>query len=219
MGDNDKDPKVKALIESGAPLTEVVDAATAEALQRWFGLPSFESLPPPTPDDAEIAAVLERRAKAIAAVDPALVELLVRRHGSPDAMLQFKADLEVRVDPSCARTDYTMVDRTIAFSEPREVDIPAALQDDLRECTPQALLRDLHRAELAFDKVFELVDMAAEQRFDIVAVVNEAMAANWKLPALGGSPFHEGVRLMAEAAAIRRTPPTDIPRPNRRIQD
>lgn len=181
MGDNDKDPKVKALIESGAPLEQVVDAATAEALQRWFGLPSFDTLPPPEPDDAEVAALLERRAKAMAAADPVLLDALARRHGSPDAMLLFKPVLEV-LDPRCALMDYTMADRVITISEPRDVEIPAALQDDLHECTPQALLRDLHRAELSFDKVFEVVDMAAEQRFDIVAAVAEAMATNWKLP-------------------------------------
>ena len=41
--DDDKDPKVKALVERdpSQPLDSVVDAQTAAQLERWFGLPSF----------------------------------------------------------------------------------------------------------------------------------------------------------------------------------
>jgi len=220
MGGNDKDPKVKDLFESGAPLEDVVDAATAEALQRWFGLPSFTQLAEEAPvEDAETVAVRERREQAVAAVDPAFVERLAGRWGAPDAILVFQPDITLRVDPSCARTNYDLIERGHVIAEPREVEISAELQSDLGDCTPQALLRDLHRAELRFDKVFEIVDVAAEQRFDIVAFVKDAMATNWKLPELRGSVFAEGAALMAELADQRRKPWTDIPRPNRRVQD
>ena len=43
------------------------------------------------------------------------------------------------------------------------------LEDAVRERTPQALLRDLHRPELYFDKSFQRVDMIADYRVDIAA--------------------------------------------------
>lgn len=212
MSDSD-DKKVKDLI----------DAATRAELEKWFGLPSFESLgeqaPEPPPDDPEVAAVRERRDKAIAAVDPAMVEAHRRRVEAPEALITFKPMIDVHVDPSVALFDMSMIERQHTIADPREVDIPPELQDDLHDCTPQALLRDLHRPELDFEKVFEVVDMAAEQRFDIVAAVNEAMATSWKLPRLGRSPFTEARELLLELRTERRRPWTDIKMPNRRVAE
>jgi hypothetical protein len=110
-----------------------------------------------------------------------------------------------------------MLERQRSVAEPREIELPEELQDDLRECTPQALLRDLHRAELDFDKVFERVDMSAEQRFDIVAAVAQAMATRWTLPPLRRSPFYEARALILELRDDRHRPWTDIKMPNRRV--
>jgi hypothetical protein len=215
---DDIDPKVKDLL----------DAATVADLERWFKLPSYQELGDKGAVveelDPEIVAVRERREKAIAAVDPALVEAHRKRVEPREDLLCFKSTIELCVDPSVALLDITMVERQISLAEPREVEISEELKDDLRDCTPQAMLRDLHRPELDFEKKFEIVDMAAEQRLDIVAMVADAMATNWKLPPLGGSPFREAREIMAELKAEHRQSWPALfmahPLPNRRwVQD
>jgi len=149
---------------------ELLDAATRAELERWFGLPSFTQAEEaraakPPEADPDIMAARERRQKAIEAVDPAMLEAHRRRVEPPDDLIRFKATIDVVVDPGMALLDHAMIERgTIA--EPREVEIPEELREDLRECAPQALLRDLHRPELDFDKSFEIIDHAAEGRVD-----------------------------------------------------
>jgi hypothetical protein len=213
MADNQDDTKVK----------DVIDAATRADLERWFSLPSFEQLaergvePAPPPEDPEVAAIQKRRAEAIAAVDPALLESHRRRVEPRAGLFKFTASIDVRIDPSIAMVDLSMIERRHSVAEPRDVEIPPNLQDDLRDCTPQALLRDLHRPELDFEKSFERVDVSAEQRFDIVAAVAQAMATRWTLPPLGASPFHEARALILALRDDRRRPWTDIEMPNRRV--
>lgn len=211
--DDDIDPKVKDLI----------DLATQAELQKWFGLPSFEELAdkgvPPPAEDPDVVAVREQREKAMAAIDPALLEAHRKRTEPPE--LQFKPTIELRVDPSVALLDLGMIERQHVIGEPREIEIPEAIHDDLAERTPQAILRDLHRPELDFEKIFEVVDYGAEQRLDIVAEVAAAMATSWKLPRLEGSPFREAREIMADLKAERRRSWPELlaakPLPNRRF--
>jgi hypothetical protein len=205
---------------------ELLDEGTQADLERWFGLPSFEELaeqaPASTGEDAEVVAVREQRAKAIAAVDPALLASIVYRiHERPEQPRQFEHLLEVHVDPGIALFDQRMADNVATFADPRELEISEELKDDLKECTPQALLRDLHRPELDFEKTFEVVDAAAEQRLDIVAEVATAMRTSWKLPPLSASPFVESRRLIEEARADRKKPWPEavVGMPNRTVQE
>ncbi|CAN5336519.1 hypothetical protein BH11MYX1_BH11MYX1_45510 [soil metagenome] len=78
---------------------------------------------------------------------------------------------------------------------------------------------DLHRSELGFEKVFEVVDYVAEQWLDIVAEVDQAMKMNLKLPPLARSPFSEEHALLVKDRANRRLPWTDIPLRNRRAEE
>jgi hypothetical protein len=205
MSTDDEDLKVKQLLEP----------ASEADLERWFSLPSFQQLadqPPPAPAvvDEEMQAATDRRQRALAAVDPALVEnIRVRTQERPETLLKFKATIDVRVDTQFGLLDEGMIDRAYSIAEPREVEISEELRDDLRDCTPQALLRDLHRAEFDFDKQFEIVDVAAEQRFDIVAEVASAMATSWKLPKLEQSPVIDGHALLDAARAARQRPWTE----------
>jgi hypothetical protein len=97
-----------------------------------------------------------------------------------------------------------LVERALTIAEPRQVERPDDIEDDLEQHTPQALLRDLHRPESYVPKRFELVDVAAEQRFDIVAEVACAMRTSWRLPPLGPSLFREADALLADARRVRR---------------
>ena len=219
MAPEDEDKRVKDLI------TE----ATRADLERWFGLPSFTELAEqgkavePAADDPEMVRVREQREKALAAVDPAFVASIVQRvETNPETLLELELTLDVHVDPDIALFDQAMADRAATIADPREVEISEELRDDLRECVPQALLRDLHRPETDFEKTFEVVDMAAEQRMDIVAEVDTAMRTSWQLPPLGRSPFVETRELLAEVRRERRRPWPEVwaslPLANRKVQ-
>jgi hypothetical protein len=203
---------------------EMLDAKTLADLERWFGLPSYQELAEkgePEPEDPELVAVRERRAAAIAAVDPALVEAHRRRVERCESLIQFHATLESRIDPSVAQLDLAMIEQKQQIAEPREVEIPDALRADLDECTPQAILRDLHRPETFFDKMFEVVDMAADQRLDIVAAVADAMRTRWKVEVTTTSLAAEGRALVAELRQDRmRSIAHFLPNlPNRRVTE
>jgi hypothetical protein len=202
---------------------ELIDAATRAELEKWFSLPSFDQVAeqaesPAPSEDPDVVAVRERRLKAIAAVDPAMVE--AHRHRvevAPESLIQFRELIAVSLDRDIALFDEKMIEGRIA--DPREIEISEELREDMRECTPQALLRDLHRPELDFDKTFEVVDMAAEQRLDIVAAVAEAMATCWKLATADVSSFREGRALLVELREQRHRSVTDFLEtlPNRRV--
>jgi|HubBroStandDraft_6_1064221.scaffolds.fasta_scaffold699490_2 hypothetical protein len=212
--DDDKpDPSVKQLL----------DTATQAELAKWFGLPSFEVAVEQgleVPEDPEDAAYRERRETAAASVDPALLEAMHQRNEvRPETLIRFVPLIDIKVKPEMGCFDHSMVDRGHMIAEPRTVEIPEELRDDMKDIAPQALLRDLHRPETTFDKQFEIVDAAAEQRFDIVAEVSSAMATNWKLPPLDVSPFEQERRLLAEDRAIRRRPWIELPMRLRRVTE
>jgi hypothetical protein len=216
MPTDDDDKKVK----------DVLDAVTLAELQKWFALPTFEQVaehqPPPPEDDAETRALRERRDNALAAVDPALLDRIgFRVETNPETLLKFAATIDVHVDPEIALFDHKMADNVATFADPREVEISEDLRDDLKDCTPQALLRDLHRSETEFEKTFEIVDAAAEQRMDIVAEVATAMRTSWKLPPLDDSPWVQSRRLLDAVRADCRRPWVEVlpQMPNRRVRE
>lgn len=227
--DDKRDPTVKQLIERGLdkPLKDVVDEVTAAELEKWFGLPSYQQVEEGevkiAEEDPDMVAVRERRQKAIAAVDPLLLDSIQRRAEGDKDLLRFKATIKMIVDPSLALFDMAMIENKLSIAEPRERERPEDIEDQLKDATPQALLRDLHRPELEFEKLFEVVDMAAEQRLDVVAAVAEAMATNWKLPPLDDTPMREARKVVAELHAERAAPwPAILTRvrlPNRRVTE
>jgi hypothetical protein len=162
----------------------------------------------------------ERRETATARVDPALFESLCRR--ADVELLPVRVPPKLHADKRITQIDLERVEQIhTAIAEPREVERPEFIEDALKEVTPQALLRDLHRSEETFDKSFEIVDMAAEQRFDIVAEVAQAMSTDLRLPPLGPGGFREGYALVQEAQRLRRTPFTwaGLPTPYRWVKD
>jgi hypothetical protein len=224
--DERPEPKVKDLL-AGSSLSAVVDAATARELEKWFGLPSFEEAaeqPPPPADDPDMIAARQRRDQAIAQVDPKLLASIRRRtEEGPETLIKFVKTIDVRIDLDMPLFDFAMAERHHTIAEPRDFERPSDLEDELKDCTPQALLRDLHRPETDFEKTFELVDNAAEQRYDIVAEVEAAMATSFKLPALDRLPRHDANKLLDEVRAERRKPWSalfsSLSLANRRVQE
>ena len=206
---------------------DMLGTATQADLERWFGLPSFDQLAEQgTPvassnEDPEVLEVRKRRDAAMAAVDPALLSrILYRVEEHPETLFEARQRIDLVVK-DVALFDATMADKGFAIAEPREVEISEELRDDLKDCTPQALLRDLHRAEIDFEKTFEIVDVAAEQRLDIVAAVAEAMRTSWTLPRLDVAPLAESTKLLANARADRYRSWAHVltSLPNRRVSE
>jgi hypothetical protein len=130
--------------------------------------------------------------------------------------------IDVHVNPDVALLDQAMIDKQASIAEPREVEIPDELRDDLRNCTPQALLRDLHRPELFFDKTFEVIDMNAENRVDVVSIVDEVMKTPYRLTEVLPNIFREGGDILRELR-IDRTRAVPVQTlatfPNRRVTE
>jgi hypothetical protein len=203
--DDSGDPKIRDLLGTSS-LEQVVDEATRKELEKWFGLPSFAELEDraPEPVDEEMQAVRERRDKAMAAVDPALVERLrFWAEVNPETLLEFEPTIDVHVDPGISQFDESMADRVAVIGEEREVEISDELREDLRECVPQALLRDLHRPETYFEKLLELVDPLADERVDASAVVAEAVRESHRLPPPPKSALAESRELIADVRRLR----------------
>jgi hypothetical protein len=192
---SDDDKKIKDLL----------DDATRAELERWFGLPSYQELEDKGVEieDPDWAEARKKRAEALAAVDPELLEWHRRRNERD--LLQLAPELALHVEAPVSKLDLAAIERRCAIAEPREVEIPLQLDEDLRACTPQALLRDLHRPELFFDKLFEIVDVGAEQRVDLAATIREALATR-PSTRLGPSPAAETRAILREATADRRRP-------------
>jgi hypothetical protein len=206
---------------------DLIDAATRAELERWFGLPSFEQLaergiqprPPEPEEDPEVAAVRKRRAAAIAAVDPAMLEAHRRRVEAAGELLRPRSPIKLNIDPTISSLDPVLVERFNGIAEPRQIQRPEDVEDDLREATPQALLRDLHRPELDFEKQFEIVDSIAEYRRDVVSIVTEVMTTHTKLPSREDAPFQKAHALLLELRAERQRPWTEIKMPLRRVTE
>ena len=224
------DPKVKELIErdQGKSLEQIVDEKTAAELHRWFGLPSFQKLEdegaPPESVSPEEAADIARRAETLAAVsDRMLADLDYRHHHAWD-VISFKPMIDVRIDPEMPMFDDAGLERLRVNSEVRELQRPSDIDEELKDQTPQALLRDLHRSEDTFEKQFEIrEEVAAELVLDAVAEVREAMATSWKLPDLGDPPGVALRKIFAQVHADLHVPWGDLPRtvemPNRRVTE
>jgi hypothetical protein len=117
--------------------------------------------------------------------------------------------------------DEGMVDRGHTLAEPREYELPYDLEVAMQERTPQALLRDLHRPELVFDKMFEIIDVIADSRVDLRAMINEALTYQRISTKKPESNVRDAIALLAEMRRERRKPWTALTSkmPNRRVTE
>jgi hypothetical protein len=199
------------------PPEEELDPQTRADLERWFGLPSYQELAerptkPEEPVDPEMVALVERRERALAAIDPALVEAHRRRvePAPEDELPRQLPPIHTYADPDMTMFDQAAVERAVAtIADAREIEIPQTLIDDLHECTPQAILRDLHRPEFDFQKIFEIVDHGADLKLDIGGTVGELMGTRYGLLP-SPSVWAEARAGFGEVTAILARPWVDV---------
>src|SRR5262249_33721318 len=148
--------------------------------------------------------------------DPALVEAHRRRIAGMADTVKPPPEIALHVDPSIAQLDTTMIDQRGAIGEPREVERPQDVGEALRDdCTPQALLRDLHRPERYFDREFQRVDLMELYRIDVAASIDEIMATPTRVSLPQASPYGEANALVQQARTERKQPWTNIDTPRR----
>jgi len=211
MATDDDDKRVK----------DILGEASMADLQRWFGLPSYTQLEEEgkadeLPADDPYKEARERRERALAAIEPWFLGAIEARAEKPWTVLTFKSLIDVKV-----REDVAMFDASVAVArlaaDPREVERPEDIEESLNECTPQALLRDLHRVESFFEKQYEVYDAEAHQRFNVVDEVAQVMATDLTLPPLDDLPGTNLKALMADVLEERALPWTELPKRNRMV--
>ncbi|MBL9016902.1 MAG: hypothetical protein JNL83_22125 [Myxococcales bacterium] len=211
MATDDDDKRVK----------DILGEASMADLQRWFGLPSYTQLEEEgkadeLPADDPYKEARERRERALAAIEPWFLGAIEARAEKPWTVLTFKPLIDVKV-----REDVAMFDASVAVArlaaDPREVERPEDIEESLNECTPQALLRDLHRVESFFEKQYEVYDAEAHQRFNVVDEVAQVMATDLTLPPLDDLPGTNLKALMADVLEERALPWTELPKRNRMV--
>lgn len=199
----------------------VIDPAMRAELERWFGLPSFGDVEArgATVEDPGLKAAREAYERALAAVDPALVARHSSVYDVQDALIRFKETYRSVLDPSIARFDAGMV-RDLA--EQREYEWNEEVSDTMKECAPQAILRDLHRVESHFTIALESPYVEAHPDPLGASIAREIMATDWHLdPGSITSPLVEG---RAALASLRTDRYLDISSalpdmPNRRVSE
>lgn len=154
-GDSPEEPRVRDFL-AGRASSDAIDPETAAKLASWFDLPSFaqaEEDAARAQAAAEVAdpthnPVAQRRRAAMANVDPRMLAF-VDWHEAAAIALHRK--------PPPSRWERRMLlfdERQMAnIPDPDnlpEVEVPMALKKDLKICTPQASLRDLHRPDKQF---------------------------------------------------------------------
>jgi hypothetical protein len=213
--------RAKDAIERPARVEAELSADEIAQLEAWFGRPSVDVLAEKgeieldyfgRPVDVEARKRREEaRARATEAVEPWMIALLERHVPAGDRLLRFHASLEVHIDPS--RFERELI--TLNSPELTEVERPGDLDKHLKEVSPQALLRDLHRPVDEFTIEYER-PAANEVDIDPFAAAREAIAAGhqWKPEMAALEQARRALQPVADAKAERWA---DIRTPRRRV--
>lgn len=186
---------------------EVLEAvASPDFLAAVFGRVG-EPPPPPPVADAELAERIRIRDRALAAVDPALVDHLERHRRTGEALASPLPPMPpLPVERELAALDPRgLVEREIG--EQAFLERPGDLDDVLNEATPQAILRDLHRPVSHFgDIALRPVALDADRTGARArAVVRAAMATRHHIEigtmATGSQVMREEMRGLVETLA------------------
>jgi hypothetical protein len=165
------EPRVRDLLRSAPNIPDVtanLDAKTQADLARWFGLPSIDSSQAPTlsasnselDEDPEQAEARKRRDAAMAAADPRFLDKVFGWFDRADALtFDESAGLALQVRHSKDVTIAGDFSSTVVVGKVVDRELPYGVEGNLRDCAPQALLRDLYRPEMFFRKEFELLPL------------------------------------------------------------
>jgi hypothetical protein len=170
--DNPDEPRAIDIVRAAGASTDEreLDAETIAQLSAWFAAPvAAPAPPPPTLEDEERAAYVERLERALEAVEPAFLERRFRFEREAEALLRLPPPPP---EPRpISKFDVDVWRLPTIDDEAREVDIPYALQDDLKVCAPQAVLRDLHRVVQTFSMALTISDEELEQAEELRATL------------------------------------------------
>jgi hypothetical protein len=212
--------------------SDELDAETKADLARWFGLPSFEQLqeqeaatrasatPRQLPEDDELRARIEAQARATAAIDPGLVDALHRQGANVQRLLRLQPPPAPTLDPTISALDPVLLARADAVTEPRELEMAQWVAGAMNECTPQAVLRDLHRPETVFQLYLE-VDPAIPSLaapWEVFAEVRATVAARL-VPPLPPLPFRTAMAAYQVVVEAKRLRWSEIKTPNRQVSE
>lgn len=156
-----------------ADASDAIDPAMIERLEAWFAGPAT-GFPPPAAEKPKRALPPEgpqppeddrqrQRERAIAAVDPRLLERLERQGDRSASMLEPLPPPKLTPDAGIAGFDFSVWGLQ-GIGDPREIERPDDIQHAVQERTPQAVLRDLHRPVRWYgDVVLRPVDMGIDR--------------------------------------------------------
>lgn len=203
---------------------DLLDPATVADLERWFTLPSYEQLadrgvrPEPPPEDPETARLIKRRAAAIEAADPAFLAAVDARLSSGDDLVEPWPEIATLDARPIAKFDTAMAERRLVIATPREYERSPDVEENLAEATPQALLRDLHRPEDYFQKVYEIYDPEAASRYNVANEVAALMATRWA-PTLEPLAGTQARTAFGEITALVRGRWDNLPLPSKQVPE
>lgn len=145
--------------------------------------------------DGRATVTASRRAEALGAVDAMLVAGIYAS-GQQRAALGLHADWTPNQRPQWAPR---VMDTVSVLREPEERQRPPDLSEAMNEQVPQALLRDLHRPVLAFERVFETND-----ELKSLVPVNAADEARAAMAIIRGMPTERAwLGALADVRAAR----------------
>jgi hypothetical protein len=199
---------VSDLLARGSALTESddLDPATLAQLAAWFGAPAPAGETPggvtpagSAPTRSEDAAT--RRARALEAVDPDFVAAHHARWTRGEALLCVTAPL---ARPRRAPSKFDLAVWNLCLGDaPRETERPEDIGDALKEPTPQAILRDLHRSEQQWPKRLLPQDLGLDVAGLRTRAKIDTILSTRYFVRIDDEPIP--ARIMAEVAADLRT--------------
>lgn len=146
----------------GGNLPTLLDPQTAAELARWFEQPALahngDSNPQPHDSDPLLSDEIDKiREAAMAAAQPAFLASIERWYIRNDA-IRYDDTYAIRATQKfdTVTTAIEQFTQRLVLQTPVERERPMYLEDALRECTPQALLRDLHRPAEFFGRELQL---------------------------------------------------------------
>lgn len=198
-----EEPRVGELLaRASAPdASEELDPLTIAQLAAWFGPPEPGVGPAgPAPEPARTPDAATRRARALAAVDPRFVAAHRARWSRGEALLHVTAP-PWRPRRPASKFDLAVWNLHLG-DPPRETERPEDIGDTLKDPTPQAILRDLHRVDQPWLKRLLPTDLGVDVAgLDTRAKIDAVLAINYVVR-VDDEPIP--ARIMAEASADLR---------------